>query len=342
VLRRDGPRARLTERLAGVDRLVLLGDVIELRHGPVRDALAAATPVLRDLGVALGPDAEVVIVAGNHDHALVEPWRERSARRGLPPPLGLETAVDWRTGETLAAVVRSLAPATVRVAYPGVWLREDVYAMHGHYCDRHTTIPMLERIGAGVMARIVGQSSDGPARAEDYEATLAPMYAWIHSVAQHGGPELGRSSHGASAAAWGAMAGPRLPGRRARVRRQVLVAGFPVAIATLNRLGIGPLRTDLSGTELRRAGLRALEEVITRLRIDARHVIFGHTHRAGPMPRDAPPDWLSPAGTSLINTGSWVHEPGFLGRDPASSPYRAGFAVILADAQAPELINLLD
>jgi hypothetical protein len=35
VLRRPELRADLLERLAGVDRLVLLGDLLELRHGPI-------------------------------------------------------------------------------------------------------------------------------------------------------------------------------------------------------------------------------------------------------------------------------------------------------------------
>ena len=33
---------------------MLLGDVVELRHGPMRDALSAARPVLEELGAALG------------------------------------------------------------------------------------------------------------------------------------------------------------------------------------------------------------------------------------------------------------------------------------------------
>ena len=41
------------------------------------------------------------------------------------------------------------------VAYPGVWLREDVYALHGHYSDLHATVPTFERIAAGAMARFV-------------------------------------------------------------------------------------------------------------------------------------------------------------------------------------------
>jgi len=311
---------------------VLLGDLIELRHGPVRDALDAAAPVLAAIGEALGDGGEAVIVPGNHDHELVRAWTERTARR---------TALDWRAGEPLAAVARALKPARVTAAYPGVWLREDVYALHGHYGDRHTTVPMLERLGAGAMALTIGQRDPAPERAEDYEATLAPLYAWIHAIAQTGGQNLGPptlSSHGTSGRAWGALSGAR----RGGLRRRALVAGFPLVIGALNRAGFGPLRAELSGSELRRAGVRAAAEVVRRLRIDARYVLFGHTHRAGPVARDDRSEWTVAARTDLINTGCWVHERAFLGADPASSPYRAGFAVRLADEGPPALVNLLD
>jgi hypothetical protein len=121
-----------------------------------------------------------------------------------------------------------------------------------------------------------------------------------------------------------------------------VAGGFRVAIAGLNRAGLGPLTADVTGSELRRAGVRALGEVVSRLGIDARHVLFGHTHRAGPLARDQPSEWLAPGGARLLNTGCWVHEPAFLGRDPAASPYRAGFAVRLADDGPLELVNLLD
>ena len=49
VLRRPGPLAALAAAVEGADRLVLLGDVLELRHGPLREALGAATPVLAAL-----------------------------------------------------------------------------------------------------------------------------------------------------------------------------------------------------------------------------------------------------------------------------------------------------
>ncbi|MDQ3742463.1 MAG: metallophosphoesterase family protein, partial [Actinomycetota bacterium] len=76
VLRDAAPRDALLAQLEGVDRLVLLGDALELRHGPVPAALAAAEDVFRAIGEALDDRAEVVLVAGNHDHAIVAPWLE--------------------------------------------------------------------------------------------------------------------------------------------------------------------------------------------------------------------------------------------------------------------------
>jgi hypothetical protein len=350
VLRTAQALDALCEALARVDRLVLLGDVLELRHGPARDALRAARPVLEAIGGALGPGREVVIVPGNHDHELLGGWFERRSAGGPPAPLALETGVDWRDGEMLARVAAWLVPAQLRVAYPGVWLRADVYATHGHYCDRHTTVPMFERLGAGAMARIVGEPAAGPQRIEDYEAILAPIYSWIHAVAQHGGPDLGRSSHGASARAWralgsGGSGASRSDGgghRLRRLRRRVLIAAFPALVFGLSRAGAGPLHADLSAPELRRAGLRAFGEVLARLRVDAPQVVFGHTHRAGPLPGDDRCEFVTPFGAQLVNCGSWVHEPGFLGSRPLQSPYRPGFCLRLGDDGPCELSNLLD
>src|SRR3954463_7738917 len=85
VLRRPAARAALLERLDGVDRLVLLGDTLELRHGPVREALAGAERVLAAIGGAMA-GGEVVLVAGNHDHRLLAPWLEGRGDGGGPPP----------------------------------------------------------------------------------------------------------------------------------------------------------------------------------------------------------------------------------------------------------------
>ena len=306
----------------------------------MRDALGAAEGFCADLAGALSPGAQVTIVPGNHDHHLLEPWRERRARKGPPEPLGLQSAVDWCAGEPLASIARQLSPVQPEVFYPGVWLRPDMYAMHGHYSDRHATVPMLERLGAGVMAKIVREAAAGPRRAEDYEATLAPLYAWMYAIAQIGDePSSAARPHSASAQAWRALSGRR---GRLSLRRRLLALGFPVAIAALNRAGIGPLRADLSSVALRRGRLSAIGEVLDRLQVDAGYVIFGHTHRAGPLPGDDQSEWRTAAGAQLLNTGCWMHEAAFLGAEPASSPYRAGFCVLIETEQAPRLINLLD
>jgi hypothetical protein len=115
-------------------------------------------------------------------------------------------------------------------------------------------------------------------------------------------------------------------------------------VAGLNRAGIGPLQADVSGPALRRGALAGFAEVVTRLRVPATDVIFGHTHRAGPLPGDDRSEWGATAGTRLArltNIGSWVYEARFIGDDPAGSPYRPGFAAIVGDHGPPELVNLL-
>jgi predicted phosphodiesterase len=75
-------------------------------------------------------------------------------------------------------------------------------------------------------------------------------------------------------------------------------------------------------------------EAVDNLRIDADHVIFGHTHRrGGPEAKQ---------GTQLWNTGSWVHAPALLGATAAVSPYWPGTICIVRDEGEPELRHLLD
>ena len=346
VLRGSPALDALVAALDGVDRLVVLGDLLELRHGPAREALAAAEPVLASLGEALGRKRELVIVPGNHDHGLLRPWLERRSLRSASEPLGLQSEVTFEDHDLLGELGRRVGRPRVRVTYPGIWIRPDVYAIHGHYGDRHNTVPIMERVGAGVMTRLVEEPSGGPASAEDYEATLGPMYQWIEAIAQNDGSKLGVANGSIQVRAWRALAAPGGGGRPrlalTSVQRASLKLAFPVVVAALNRAGIGPLRADVSGPELRRAALRALGEVVQRLKVDASHVIFGHTHRAGPLPRDELSEWRSPGGAALVNSGSWVHDTGFVGPDPSDSPYRPGFCVAVGEDGPPELRNLLD
>lgn len=305
--------------------------------------MAAAAEPLRRIGAALGPEREVIYLPGNHDHHVLAGWFARQARvagagdGGRPAPLGLEASVAPVPEETLGQLAALLEPARFAVRYPGLWLREDVFATHGHYLDVHMTMPTLERLGAGVMGRIAGHPAPELRTPDDYEAVLAPIYAWIHAMAQRVPPERSGNLHGGSVRGWRALTGS---GRGWRGR--ALAAGFPVLVAALNRTGIGPLQPELSGAGLRRAGLRGIEAVVDQLGVAAPYVIFGHTHRAGPLPGDERPEWETARGTELVNTGCWVQEPSFIGSDPSRSPYRVGFAVWVEATGPPRLVNLLD
>jgi hypothetical protein len=116
---------------------------------------------------------------------------------------------------------------------------------------------------------------------------------------------------------------------------------LPGAVGALNRAGLGPLTADLSGPSLRRSTLRAMGAVADGLGVDSGHVLFGHTHRSGPWPMDDPSEWELPGGGRLLNTGSWMYEPAFLGREPAESPYWPGTVVVVEDAEPPRLERLL-
>ena len=83
-------------------------------------------------------------------------------------------------------------------------------------------------------------------------------------------------------------------------------------------------------------------EVVERLGIDARHVIFGHTHRAGPAARRRRRRVARcRAAAQLINTGCWVYESMYLDRH-WGSPYWPGPAVELESGGEPRLVRLLE
>jgi Calcineurin-like phosphoesterase len=336
VLRRPAAQRALLDALDGVDRLVVLGDLLELRHGPAYDALEVAQPVLRAIGEGLGADGEVVVVPGNHDFRLIAPWLEWRSRNGHEP-LGLQERAGPKASTGTRALARMLQPASLDVVYPGIWLDDGVYATHGHYLDRHVTVPSFARLGAGVLGRLLRAPAAAATVPDDYELVLAPMYALLDAVAARVADGRAAAPANASVRAWRTLAGDSPRSRRARV----LAGAFPFGIGTLNRLGLGPLKADLSGPELRRASLRAMGEVVARLRIDARHVIFGHTHRAGPLPGDDPADWALEGGGRLHNCGSWVYERTWT-RDGAASPYWPGGAVELDDGDQPRHVRLLE
>ena len=48
------------------------------------------------------------------------------------------------------------------------------------------------------------------------------------------------------------------------------------------------------------------------------------------------------SGGRVYNTGSWVHQPHFLGDAPTRSPYFPGTAVLIEGAEPPRLLRLLE
>ena len=350
VLRHAELRAPLLEAVADADRLVLLGDVLELRHGPPRNAMAAARPFFEDLGRAFG-GRELVLAAGNHDHALIEPWLVRRGENGEPPPLQVEQLLEpAQVSPMLEQIASWASPARVRVAYPGLWVRPDVYATHGHYLDCHLTVPTLERLSMGMMSRLLGRPAEAFAGVDDYEAVESPAFAWRDAIARSG--PTGRLLNGATTdGAWSALRSDarRRGGRAAaKLRRRALAAAFPLAVAALNRAGLGPLHSNISGRELRRAGLQAMGEVAARLGLGDAHVVFGHTHRPGPLPGDEPGEWRPGSaagapgrGARLVNTGSWAYARVFLTPTPGESPYWPGTCVIVEDTGPPRIKRML-
>jgi hypothetical protein len=334
VARRESVRERLAGALDGSDRVVVLGDLLELRERPVAELLDLARPVLEVLGEATS-GKRLTLLPGNHDHALTEPWLTRLRVEGRE--LGPEQEWTVGPGDGLAGRLAEWLPDTeLTLAYPGVRLRPDVYATHGHYLDGHLTVPRLEALAASAMARVMGHSNSRRTAA-DHEAALSPLYAFHYALAQGAPPRALRHGAGISRAVWG-RAGDSSSGIGAFVLGRITIPG---AVALINRTGLGPFRADLTGEELRRGGLAAMAKVVEGLGVEAEHVIFGHTHRPGPLPGDDPAEWTLPGGTRLHNTGSWYLEPVFLGRDPEASPYFPGTFIRVEKDGQPRLDNAL-
>lgn len=268
LLSRPEVRARLLDELADADEVILLGDSVELRDAPLFDALERALPFFDALGEMLG-ERPLTIVPGNHDHHLTEgmAWRAE--------PLGLEHRSEIRRGDPLELVVRRMGSARVSLAYPGVWVRPDVYATHGHYLDCHSDARTFECRAAAVTRRVRRLPRNGYWTPEDYEAALAPIYRGLHWSVQVRGVRT--AAHGAKALVrWWEQ--PRAD-RSARVR----------------------------------PGVCAMNQVVRNLGIDANHVLFGHLHRPGRWVMETGIELLNAGGwvedASSVSPGNCIFVP---------------------------------
>lgn len=304
----------LLDAVGGCDRLVLLGDVVELLEGRRSTAMDVAEPILRAIGGAAR--GEIVLVPGNHDGALVRRWVRARAER-----LDIDTPVPADATPALARVVAWLGPERVRVHYPGVWLSERVWATHGHYLDRH----LLPERAYGVARGLFGRLPRDGAIPGDYESA--------------GGPSIS----GIEAALTSRLPAP-LAGLLENTAERLRAATMPQAVQRrLVRRQTSAVTSRLLSLQMRRAAIPALARVVHRLGVEAEFVVFGHVHRCGPLPGDDPRQWAGPLGAPRIaNCGSWVYEGRLLHHAEPPHPYWPGGALVLDEGGEPRAMGLLD
>ena len=202
--------------------------------------------------------------------------------------------------------------------------------LHGHYADRHTTVPMLERLGAGVTALDRGRAA-GAGRA-------APRITRRRSAPIRLGSRA-RPARGRRACRAAPTGPPPRRGARWRARRRSRTAPAgdcawrsPVAVAALNRAGSGPLSADLSPAALRRLGLARS----ARCSCVSGHALPTSSSDTPIAPARCPAtirrEWRTVTGARLSTAAAGCDEPAFLGAEPARSPYRAGSPSSLATA----------
>ncbi len=324
----------LLDHLADADRVVLLGDVLELRDRPAGEIVERAGSFLELLGTAVGGQGEIVYVPGNHDHRLAESLLERHSL-GHPPRLELEQRFEPTT-ELAAQLAERTRPARFNLAYPGIRLRDDVWATHGHYLDCHMTIPTIECLSAAATMRMIGSIPD-PAGAEDYERAIGPIYGFSWGFAQSRGPQRIGGRARPTASAWRRLSGGR-PGLRSRFLGSV---AFPLVANGIGRALRRRFDTDISIENISRAGLAAIREALGRLGVETGHVIFGHTHRPGPLGGDDPGAWQLGNGTQLHATGSWTYSRGLCGPSFEQSLFWPGTVTWLEDDGPPRGEELL-
>ena len=173
---------------------------------------------------------------------------------------------------------------------PALWLRPDVYATHGHYLDLHLTVPRLESIVASAMARVSGRARRLRLGGRLRGGAGAACTRFFAGLAQGAAP---RPLSSAAARSRGRLAAART----ARPPRRCCWGGWPSP---------APWRRSTASARPVRGGDHAARSCAARASPrcgawqrrsapGADHVLFGHTHRPGPLPGDDRPSGRPPA-----------------------------------------------
>jgi UDP-2,3-diacylglucosamine pyrophosphatase LpxH len=351
----------LREQLDGIDHIVLLGDILDLRFQQLEEALLIATPFLTMLGNVLrsARHPRVTYIPGNHDHhyavRLMEAEQEQAIESGEP----------YRFRQVIAPphffLSRQLARmigggVAVRLAYFYDTLNSSEGKMlltHGHYLDLHLgTAPA--RLLSLVQATIAAAGQTVEALSPDlYEAILRPQYEVLHWIGQSpGGGQI--QSRIYERLRGGAPASTRLSQIRQAALRRAASVGTRVGVALAETLANRLIKGGLSLTSPAREAQAeetihafnlTLEALEPYLPSDIHYVIFGHTHRPGPLDNvDLPDRWkvkLRDQQTLVMNSGSWLYDAGKARRSDYHPQRWPGTFILIPEQGPPRLVETL-
>ncbi len=351
----------LREQLDGVDHIVLLGDILDLRFQRLEDALVLSTPFLAMLGDVLreARHPRVTYIAGNHDHhyavRLLESEQERAIDTGQSFSLGQAVAPpDFFLSRQLARIIGQAVD--IRFVYFYDVLESStgpILLTHGHYLDLHLGAAPA-RLLSLVQASIASAGQSATELSPDlYEAILRPQYELLYWIGQTPGGGQMQSRIYERLRGGAPPSTPLRQFRRAALRGAANVGGrVGVALAeTLaNRLVKGGISLTSPAREAQaEAAIHAfslsMEELEPFLPSGMRYAIFGHTHRPGPLEDiDTLDRWsikLHGQETIVMNSGSWLYDGGKARRLDYRPQRWPGTFILVPDQGPPRLVEVL-
>ena len=350
----------LREQLDGIDHVVLLGDILDLRFQQLEEALITATPFLAMLGDVLreAEHPRVTYIPGNHDHhyavRLIETEQERAIEAGgsytfqqvIAPP-------DFFLSRQLAHIIGY--PIAIRFAYFFDMLDSSegpILLTHGHYLDLHLGAAPA-RLLSLVQAAITAAGQQVEELSPDlYEAILRPQYEVLHWIGQSpGGGQI--QSRIYERLRGGAPPSTRLSQLRRAALRRAASVGSRVGVALAETLANRLIKGGISLTSLAREA--QAEETIHAFNLSLavlepylptgmRYVVFGHTHRPGPLEDDLLDRWtvqVHGQDTIVMNAGSWLYDSGKARRIDYRPQRWPGTFVLIPDQGPPRLVEAL-
>ncbi|HLW01340.1 MAG TPA: metallophosphoesterase [Ktedonobacterales bacterium] len=352
----------LREQLDGIDHIVLLGDILDLRFQQLEDALLLATPFLTMLGDALGQarHPRVTYIPGNHDYhyavRLIETEQERAIEAGEPFSLRQIVAPpDFFLSRQLARIIGN--GVDVRFVYFYDMLESSegpIFLTHGHYLDLHlgaAPARLLSLLQASIAAAGQTVTELSP---DLYEAILRPQYELLHWIGQSpGGGQIQSRIYERLRGGAPPRRTPLRQIRRAALRGAASVGGR-VGVALAETLANRIVKGGLSLTSPARdaqaevtidAFNLSLEELEPYLPQGMRYVIFGHTHRPGPLEEiDTLERWkvnMRNQETVVMNCGSWLYDDGKARRLDYRPQRWPGTFILVPDQGPPRLVEVL-